>query len=84
MTQKQLLIGEIKKAPDDIFQEIFDFYQYLKIKSNKKINGILLASESSLKKDLPMELIVLDIREAIFHLGLIITCNFLSRCWQHL
>jgi hypothetical protein len=51
MNQRQVLINEIKRAPNDIFQEVFDFYQFLKSKSNKKITDILIASESSLKKD---------------------------------
>ena len=51
MTQRQLLLNEMKKAPDNIFQEVFDFYQFLKSKSNNKTTEILIASESSLKKD---------------------------------
>ena len=51
MTQRQMLLNEIKKAPDNIFQEVYDFYQFLKMKSNQKITDILIASESSLKKD---------------------------------
>jgi hypothetical protein len=50
MTQRQVLLDEIKKAPDNIFQEVFDFYQFIKTKS-KNTNDILIASESSLKKD---------------------------------
>ena len=49
MTQRQKLINEIKKAPDNIFKEVYDFYQFLKNKSSN--NDILTASESSLKKD---------------------------------
>lgn len=51
MTQKQVFLDEIKQAPDNLFQEVFDFYQFLKVKSNRKISNILIASESSLKKD---------------------------------
>lgn len=51
MTQKQVFLDEIKQAPDNLFQEVFDFYQFLKVKSNRKISSILIASESSLKKD---------------------------------
>ena len=51
MTQRQVLLNEMKKAPDNIFQEVFDFYHFLKTKSNNKTSEILIASESSLKKD---------------------------------
>ena len=51
MTQRQLFVHEIENAPESIVREVFDFYQFLKSKSKRKISNTLLASEAALKKD---------------------------------
>lgn len=50
MKQRDMLIDEIKKAPDEIFQQVYDFYQFLKLKSDTGKENFI-ASESSLKKE---------------------------------
>ena len=49
--KKEELSAEIEKMPDSMFEELFDFYQYLKSKNMKEKMETLITSESSLKKD---------------------------------
>jgi hypothetical protein len=50
MNQRQMLLEEIKTAPDDVLKEVLDFYHFLKSK-HESLDECLFASESSLKKD---------------------------------
>jgi hypothetical protein len=51
MTKKELLIKEIEGVPEPLLDEVLDFVYFLKSKKiNEKIE-IVIASESSLKKD---------------------------------
>ena len=48
MINKENLLKELQSLPQNAVQEVYDFVIYLK---QKERNTILLASESSLKKD---------------------------------
>jgi hypothetical protein len=51
MTKKELLIKEIEGVPEPFLDEVLDFVYFLKSKKNKEKMEIVIASESSLKKD---------------------------------
>jgi hypothetical protein len=51
MDKKELLINEIKQAPEPLLGEVLDFVRFLKTKLAKEEFDLTLASESSLKKD---------------------------------
>lgn len=51
MSKKELLIKEIKKAPDDLVGEMLDFLGYLRLKRIQELGATALASEDTLKKD---------------------------------
>ena len=51
MDKKELLINEIKQAPEPLLGEVLDFVRFLKTKLAKEEFNLTLASESSLKKD---------------------------------
>ncbi|MCX5859677.1 MAG: DUF2281 domain-containing protein [Proteobacteria bacterium] len=51
MDKKELLINEIKQAPEPLLGEVLDFVRFLKTKLAKEDFALTLASESSLKKD---------------------------------
>ena len=51
ISKEKILMEEIKKLPDPLFKEVFDFIQFLKNKFSEEKMGITLLSESSLKKD---------------------------------
>ncbi|MDD5225265.1 MAG: DUF2281 domain-containing protein [bacterium] len=51
MDKKELLINEIKQAPEPLLAEVLDFVRFLKTKLAKEDFDLTLASESSLKKD---------------------------------
>ena len=51
MTYKEMLIQEIKEAPEELLSEVLDFIRFLKQKENSDKIETLFASESSLKKD---------------------------------
>ena len=51
MDKKELLINEIKQAPEPLLSEVLDFVRFLKTKLAKEDFDLTLASESSLKKD---------------------------------
>jgi hypothetical protein len=51
MDKKELLINEIKQAPEPLLCEVLDFVRFLKTKLAKEDFDLTLASESSLKKD---------------------------------
>ena len=51
MNKKELLINEIKQAPEYLLDEVIDFFEYLVEKKRRDKNAPAIASESSLKKD---------------------------------
>ncbi|MDZ7755874.1 DUF2281 domain-containing protein [Rhodohalobacter sp.] len=51
MSNRDLLIKEIKELSDDKLQEVIDFVQFLKSKQRGEELGITLVSESSLATD---------------------------------
>jgi len=51
MSNRDLLIKEIKELPDEKLQEVIDFEQFLKSKQRDEEMGITLVSESSLAAD---------------------------------
>lgn len=51
MTTKEILKKEIDTAPDEILQEVLDFFQFLKNKQKNKISETMLISEPVLKKE---------------------------------
>jgi len=51
MSNRDLLIKEIKELPDEKLQEVIDFVQFLKSKLRDEEMGITLVSESSLAAD---------------------------------
>ena len=51
MTKKELLIKEIEGVPEPLLDEVLDFVRFLKAKKVKEKIEIVIASESSLKKD---------------------------------
>lgn len=51
MSKKELLISEIKQAPDPLLDEVIDFLHFLKAKTLKEKSELAIASESTLKKD---------------------------------
>ena len=48
---KELILHEIEQAPDELLQEVLDFIQFLKQRSNSEKFGVTLASESALQND---------------------------------
>lgn len=51
VTKRELILREMEKVPDNLFEEILDFIHFLKTKSLKEKLETAIASESSLKKD---------------------------------
>jgi hypothetical protein len=51
VTKRELILREMEKVPDNLFEEILDFIHFLKTKSQKEKLETAIASESSLKKD---------------------------------
>lgn len=51
MSNRDLLVKEIKELPDDKLQEVIDFVQFLKSKQRDEEMGITLVSEPSLATD---------------------------------
>lgn len=51
MTSKELLIHEIENAPEQVLDEMLDFFEFLKLKSVREKMSAACISESSLKKD---------------------------------
>jgi hypothetical protein len=51
MTKKELLIKEIEGVPEPLLDEVLDFVHFLKSKKIKDKIEIVIASESSLRKD---------------------------------
>ena len=51
MTQQEIIVKEIENLPDEILNEVLDFIQFLKQKSDNKSLELTLASEASLSKE---------------------------------
>lgn len=51
MTTKELILGEIKKMPEPLLEEVLDFIRFLETKALGQKMETAIASESSLKKD---------------------------------
>ncbi|MDZ7718981.1 MAG: hypothetical protein U5K72_09210 [Balneolaceae bacterium] len=51
MSNRNLLIKEIKELPDDKLHEVIDFVQFLKSESGKETWEIMKISEFSLAKE---------------------------------
>jgi len=51
MTTQELLIEEIKKAPEPVVKEVYDFLRFLREKGDEDSFDGLALSESSLAKD---------------------------------
>lgn len=51
MSNRDLLVKEIKELPDDKLQEVIDFVQFLKSKQRDEDMGISFVSEPSLARD---------------------------------
>lgn len=51
MSNRDILIKEIKEFPDEKLQEVIDFVQFLKSKQHDEELGITLVSEPSLARD---------------------------------
>jgi len=51
MTMQELLIEEIKKAPEPVVKEVYDFLRFLRQKPVEASFDGLALSESSLRKD---------------------------------
>ena len=51
MNTKELLINEIKEAPEPLLTEVLDFVHFLKVKIVREELDIAIMSESALSKD---------------------------------
>jgi hypothetical protein len=51
MTTKEILKKEIDTAPDEILQEVLDFFRFLKNKQKNKMRETMLISEPILRKE---------------------------------
>ena len=51
MTTQELLIEEIKKAPEPVVKEVYDFLRFLRDKTDEDSFDGLTLSESTLAKD---------------------------------
>ena len=51
MNTKELLINEIKEAPEPLLTEVLDFVHFLKAKTVREELDIAIMSESALSKD---------------------------------
>ncbi len=51
MNTKELLINEIKEAPEPLLTEVLDFVHFLKAKIVREELDIAIMSESALSKD---------------------------------
>lgn len=51
MSNKEILLQEIEKVPDELLTEVIDFIRFLQQKTAQEKFGITLISETSLKKD---------------------------------
>lgn len=51
MNTKELLINEIKEAPEPLLTEVLDFVHFLKAKLVREELDIAIMSESALSKD---------------------------------
>lgn len=51
MSNKEILLQEIEKVPDELLTEVIDFIRFLQQKTAQKKFEITLMSETSLKKD---------------------------------
>lgn len=51
MEEKELIVKEIENMPEPYLIEVLDFIRFLKTKALEQKMALVLASESSLKKD---------------------------------
>lgn len=51
MNKRNLLLNEVKRIPEPLYDEILDFIHFLKVKIKKEKYEITMISESSLEKD---------------------------------
>lgn len=51
MNAKESILKEVENSPDFILEEVWDFFQFLKLKYQKEKVETSLISESSLQKD---------------------------------
>lgn len=51
MNKIEIIMSEVKKLPEPLWDEVLDFVQFLRRKMTVPMKDTLLATESTLKKD---------------------------------